>query len=322
MCQRCTARHNQDEAGKYRFACQARNQGEAIMKQAYQSINIRKAGLDLIEHVNRVIDDYQDAGYTLTLRQIYYQLVAGAIIENTETSYKNIGNLINNGRLAGLIDWEAIEDRTRVIRKQSAWDSPAQILQDAARAYQRNLWETQDNYIEIWVEKDALIAVVEQAANQFNCPCFSCRGYSSQTAIHDAAMRFIEKAEQGKDCILIYLGDHDPSGLDMTRDIRERLIGFDARVDVRRIALNQDQVDLYKPPVNPAKITDSRAKEYIAKHGIHSWELDALSPEVIGGLIANAIEINLDQKRFNRAKEQQESERQALQAAILSINTQ
>jgi len=139
--------------------------------------------------------------------------------------------------------------------------------------------------------------------------------------MHDAAMRFIEKTEQGKDCVLIYLGDHDPSGLDMTRDIRDRLFLFGAVVDVRRIALNRDQIDLYKPPVNPAKITDTRAKEYIVKHGEHSWELDALKPEVIDALITGAIKNNLDQKRFEQTKKRQESERQALQEAILSIGT-
>ena len=288
------------------------------MKQHYQNIRIGKKGLGLIEHINSIIDEYKEAGHTLTLRQVYYQLVAGAIIENTERCYKNLGNLINNGRLAGLIDWDAVEDRTRRLRKEPTWDSPAEILEIAAQQYQRDLWETQDNYIETWVEKDALIAVVEKAASRLNCPCFSCRGYTSQTAMHDAALRFIKKVEQGKECILIYLGDHDPSGLDMTRDIQERLNRFGASVDVRRIALNRDHIELYNPPVNPAKITDNRSKGYIDKHGKHSWELDALKPEVIDTLITGAIKINLDQKRFDEAKERQESERQALKTAILS----
>jgi hypothetical protein len=139
--------------------------------------------------------------------------------------------------------------------------------------------------------------------------------------MHDAAMRFIEASESGKDCILIYLGDHDPSGLDMTRDISERLAGFRATVDVRRIALNREQIDCYNPPVNPAKLTDTRAKAYIAKHGEHSWELDALKPDVIDALITDAIKMNLDQRKFDQAIERQESEQQALQAAIRSFDT-
>jgi hypothetical protein len=286
------------------------------MKQAYQNIRIGKPGLRLIEHVNQIIAEYRAAGYTLTLRQVYYQLVAGAVIENTERCYKNVGNLINNGRLVGYIDWDAIEDRTRNVRTQPTWDSPAQILEIAAEQYRRDLWETQDNYLEVWVEKDALVAIVEDVASRFHVPCLSCRGYTSQTAMHDAAERFIKKSGQGKNCILIHLGDHDPSGLDMTRDISERLAGFGARVDVKRIALNRDQIDRYKPPVNPAKITDTRARTYIAEHGKHSWELDALPPEVIDALITKTIKISLDQKRFDVAKAQQESERQALRTMI------
>ena len=291
------------------------------MKQSYQKIQIRQKGLELIGHVNGVIDEYQAAGHSLTLRQIYYQLVAKAIIENTMKSYKSFGNHVKNGRLTGHIDWEAIEDRTRMVRIPPAWNSPAEILEVAAKQYQRNLWETQENYLEIWVEKNAQIVIVESAANRFNCPCFACIGYSSVTAMHGAAMRFIEKTEQGKDCILIYLGDHDPSGMNMTQDIRERLAGFHANVDVRRIALNRDQIDFYKPPPYPAKITDTRAKEYIAKHGEYSWELDALKPDVIDTLIADAIKMNLDQKRFDQAIERQESERQALQTMIRSCET-
>ena len=292
------------------------------MKQSYQSIRIGKQGLALIEHVNQTIDEYRAAGYTFTLRQVYYQLVAGAIIENTKKSYKNFGNHVKNGRLAGYIDWSAIEDRTRIFRKPPAWDSPAQILKVAAEQYKRDLWEPQDNYVEVWVEKDAQIAIVESAASRFNCPCFACRGFSSVTATREAALRFIKKTEQGKDCILIYLGDHDPSGMNITQVIGKHLTLFGATVDVRRIALNRDHIDLYKPPPYPAKITDTRSKDYIAKHGNHSWELDALKPDVIDALITDAIEINLDRKRFNQAIERQESERQSLQAIVSDFNTE
>ena len=292
------------------------------MKERYQSIRIGKEGLERIDRINGIIAEYQKAGYTLTLRQVYYQLVARAIIENTEKSYTNVGNLVNNGRLAGLIDWDAIEDRTREIRMQPTWDSPAEILEVAAKEYRINLWAYQPNYLEVWVEKDALIAVVEKAANRFNVPCFSCRGYTSQTAMYESAMRFIDESNGGKECVLIYLGDHDPSGLDMTRDIRERLSLFGAKVDVRRIALNRDQIELYSPPVNPAKITDTRAKEYIKEHGVHSWELDALKPDVIDGLIADAIKVSLDQEMFDYAKRKEGNERQSLRELVLSIDKQ
>lgn len=121
-------------------------------KIQYQDINIRHEGLKKIMIVNDIIDDYTKQGYTLTLRQIYYQLVSNNVIENSEKSYNNLGNLINNGKLTGLIDWEAIEDRTRYLRKNSHWNNPDEIIKTAARSYKKDLWETQSFYLEVWIE--------------------------------------------------------------------------------------------------------------------------------------------------------------------------
>jgi len=141
----------------------------------YEDINIQRLGLALIEQINAIIAEYEKAGYALTLRQAYYQLVSRDLIPNTENSYKNIGNLINSGRLAGLIDWNAIEDRTRYSRARPHWTSPSEIIESAASQYHRDLWEGQSRYVETWVEKDALIGIVEQAAKRLDCPSFSCR---------------------------------------------------------------------------------------------------------------------------------------------------
>ena len=276
--------------------------------EQYEIINIHSAGLALIDHINGIIAEYEAAGYTLTLRQIYYQLVSRDIIENGLKSYKRIGNLAKNGRLAGLIDWDAIEDRTRKHRALPHWASPAEIVRDAAKQYRRDLWEGQDRYCEVWVEKDALIGIVEQASASLDCSCFSCRGFSSLSAMWEAAQRFIEKTKQGKECVIIHLGDHDPSGVEMTNDIKKHLKLFGADVYVNRIALNMQQIEEYNPPPNLAKETDTRFKKYKAKHGTLSWELDALKPEVLDSIITGAIKSNLDQKLYNEAIEQQEME--------------
>jgi hypothetical protein len=276
----------------------------------------------LIDQINEIISEYEAAGYSLTLRQVYYQLVSRDLIENTEKSYKNIGSLVSNGRLAGLIDWNAIEDRTRQHRSLPHWETPAEIVQGAANQYRRNLWEGQDRYCEVWVEKDALIGIVEQAADRLDTPCFSCRGYTSQSAMWAAAIRFIDKADEGRECVIIHLGDHDPSGIDMTRDIIDRLVHFGARVDVQRIALNMPQIKQYKPPPNPAKETDTRVEGYKKIYGLHSWELDALKPEILDQLITDAIKNNLDQKLYDLAIDRQEQERQSIMALLPVIKRQ
>ena len=277
----------------------------------YQDINIRPAGRKLIDQVNGIIAAYRAQNYSLTLRQVYYQLVSKNAIENNERSYKSLGVLVSNGRLAGLIDWLAIEDRTRFIRSLSHWETPQEIIESAANSYHIDLWQDQPCYIESWVEKDALIGIVEQSASRYDVSSFSCRGYVSSTEMWEASRRYM--AQRHKHCILLHLGDHDPSGLDMTRDISERLQLFGACVDVQRIALNVEQVERYNPPPNPAKTTDRRFDGYVKQYGPHSWELDALEPGILATLITDNIEMNLDQKLYQAMLDQEEYERQRIQ---------
>lgn len=257
-------------------------------KIQYKEINFQKKSLDLIELVNQVVDEYSAQGYELTLRQVYYQLVARGYIPNNERSYKNVGSLINDGRLAGLIDWHSVTDRTRNLRKESHWDNPADVIASARYSYNLDKWKGQPNYVEVWVEKDALVDIVGQACSPLDTPYFSCRGYTSQSEMWSAAQRFIRQ-EQREKRIIIHLGDHDPSGIDMTRDIQERLELFGADVYVKRVALTMNQIQTYNPPPNPAKITDSRASKYIDQFGDESWELDALEPKVITDLIKKQV---------------------------------
>ena len=145
------------------------------MKIKYKDISFREKSLELIGLVNKVINEYSKQGYELTLRQAYYQLVARGYIENNERSYKNIGNLINDGRLAGLIDWYAITDRTRNLRTNSHWDKPAEVIESARYSFLLDKWKYQPNYVEVWVEKDALVDIVAKACKPLDVPFFSCR---------------------------------------------------------------------------------------------------------------------------------------------------
>ena len=265
------------------------------MKIKYEDRKFNQQSLKLIEHVNSIVEEYSSQHYDLTLRQAYYQLVSRGFIENSEKSYKRIGELINNARLAGLIDWDAITDRTRYLRGGGYCLTPAEIINANARNFNINKWTNQPNYVEIWVEKDALINVVGRACYDTDTPYFSCKGYCSQSEMWQAAQRFRSKANfEGR--YIIYLGDHDPSGIDMTRDISDRMKLFGARVEIQRIALTMEQIQLFNPPPNPAKIKDTRANSYIKQFGETSWELDALEPRFIESLIDSAIRPLIDEK--------------------------
>ena len=286
-----------------------------MAKIFYQLTKFRDPALHVIARANQILEEYAEKGYDLTLRQLYYQFVARGLIDNNQREYKNLGSIVNDARLCGLIDWDHIVDRTRNVRKNAHWSSPSDIVKTCAQQFQIDKWAGQRSRIEVWIEKDALIGVVERVCRKLDIPYFSCRGYVSQSEIHEAALdRYKPWMAEGQDVVILHLGDHDPSGIDMSRDIADRLLMFQAHVDLRRIALNMDQVRRYNPPPNPAKITDSRATKYIEEHGDESWELDALSPEVIEDLITSEVDDIIDQETFDvaLASEQEMRDRLAL----------
>lgn len=279
----------------------------------YVSKNFSAAVIGVITQANDIIEEYAAQGFALTLRQLYYQFVARDLIPNTQQSYKRIGKIVNDGRLAGAIDWEAITDRTRNLRSNSHWGSPASIIRSAAEGYEIDKWSKQPARVEVWIEKDALVGVIEAVCERNDVPFFSCRGYNSQSEMWRASQRLRLYSVKGQNSIIIHLGDHDPSGKDMTRDTIDRLQIFTPNtIEVRRIALNMDQVEEYGPPPNPTKITDSRAADYIAEFGHESWELDALEPSVIVGLIQKEIDDIKHGPTWNKSVDREDEERQLL----------
>lgn len=276
------------------------------MKIAYKKGRLGPERLHLVAIAEAIVKEYQRQGYKLTLRQLYYQFVARDEIPNTVQSYKRLGDIINEARLLGLISWEAIEDRTRNLESLSTWRSPHEIVDACGRSYRMDLWDSQLHRIEVWVEKEALAGVVERAARQWRVPFLSCRGYTSQSEMWGAGQRLQRHIRHGQRVVILHLGDHDPSGIDMSRDIEDRLRMFvdggggvlgdyEDSVTFTRIALNYDQVEQYGPPPNPAKTTDARFAAYEREYGTESWELDALPPAVLNELIQDEI-----QKYINR----------------------
>jgi len=284
-----------------------------MSKRTYIHKCFQAASLVRISQVNEIIAEYLEQGFKLTLRQTYYQLVARDLIPNTMRSYKQLGDIINDGRLAGMIDWNAIEDRTRNMQCNSHWSSPNEIVGACARQFRFDLWADQDNYCEVWVEKEALIGVLEDICTKFDVPYFACKGYTSQSEMWSAAQRLIRCEDEGKCTFIIHLGDHDPSGIDMTRDIQDRLRLFESEVEVRRIALNFNQVENYNLPPNPAKATDARYESYRVLFGDESWELDSLKPSVIGDLIRDEVESLLDKDVWEKSIVRQDEARRQLE---------
>lgn len=348
-------------------------------KIAYEPWKPGDDALYVVQEAERIIGVMRDQGFDLTLRQMYYQFVAhdlfpsdrtwvqndrGAWVRdengtpNAEPNYKWLGGILNRARLAGLLDWNSMVDRTRSIAGVGYFQTVEDLVTDLALYHSVDHWADQDDYMEVWVEKEALIQVVERAASRYGCPYFACRGYVSQSEQWAAANRLRAQVEQGKRVTVLHLGDHDPSGVDMSRDIRDRIRTFTTQdylndnfgyvtrfagmsleaaregvpttaiekamaartayddsppITVKRIALNMDQIVQYDPPPNPAKLTDSRSKEYVLEHGDQSWELDALDPATLVDLIDAEIQDVIDAPRWAARAAIQREEREALQ---------
>ena len=279
---------------------------------AYEDWNPSLKSMQLIELADGICEEYAEQGYDLTLRQLYYQFVARDYLPNNQRSYSNLGRVIDRARKAGLLDWKYIIDRTRNLMGFNTVENPGELIAQQQWRYHLDLWEGQPERVEVWVEKEALAGVIARTANRYGVDYFSCRGYVSQSELHAAAQRHQSYEDEGQQVTVIHLGDHDPSGIDMTRDVQHRLQLFCAATTVERIALNWEQIDQYNPPPNPAKLTDSRAQGYIEEFGGSSWELDALDPDTLDGLIREAIERHMDREKFEARKRLQAAGRTQL----------
>lgn len=292
------------------------------MKVCFIERNFRPDSLLLIQQANDIIEEYTAQGFRLTLRQLYYQMVARDLLPNKVQSYDRLGAIVNDARYAGLIDWAAIEDRTRNVKSLSHWTNPADIINSAASSFALDKWEGQPYRPEIWIEKEALAGVVERAATMNDVHYLSCRGYMSASEMYEAAKRIRRRrTADDQETVIIYLGDHDPSGLDMSNsDIPKRFEIFLSRsgqepVRVNRVALNWPQIRAYNPPPNPAKETDSRFTQYQAQFGDESWELDALEPNVLLEIIQDAIDEIKDFELFEQMQEREARDREVLTKA-------
>lgn len=275
----------------------------------YSPKRFAPAHQDLIDHANAICNEYAAQNLVLTLRQVYYQFVARGLLPNKQSEYKRLGSILGDARMAGVMDWDFLIDRTRNVVSPPHWDSPSDLIDRAAAQYRTDLWHTQHERVHVWVEKDAAIGVIEGVCDLNSIPYFSCRGYTSVSELWSAAQRIRYDIENGDRVTVLHIGDHDPSGLDMTRDIEERLRLFIAKDwlatwgqalprpvthrdiklhmrehmrqqgglitdqqapwSIHRIALNRDQVERYSPPPNPAKTTDARFHKYVSDTGLH-----------------------------------------------------
>jgi hypothetical protein len=250
-----------------------------------------------------------------TLRQLYYQATVRKLVDKTEAQYDAVGRQLVAMRRAGEIPYSWIADNTRWMRKPRTYSGLKNMLVVTQQTYRRAIWDTQDAYVEIWLEKEALAGVLYEITARWDVPLMVTRGYPSTSFLYEAAEAI---QDQGKPAYLYYFGDHDPSGVDISRDTERRLREFcDDRGDAvplhfERVAVNRQQIIDLDLPTRPTKKTDSRSKSFEGE----SVEVDAIRPDLLREMVEARILRHIDHEALQRLQIVEAAERETLGTII------
>lgn len=251
-------------------------------------------------------------GHPMTVRQVYYQLVAQQLIDNNRSQYQAVSTLLVNARQSGAVPWEWIEDRNRRPRAVNMWGDLGDFITTVRNAYRRDVWQDQPSYLEVWLEKDALSGIFEDALRPYGVTLNVGRGYDGWDSIHNAAERFGD----GDGMTILYFGDFDPSGEDMVRSLVERLAFFDCKPEVIKCALTLADVRQYNLPPDFTKKTDTRSAAFVARWGDVSVELDALPAQTLRARLISEVEARIDTAALQETRRQETAERQRLNGLL------
>ena len=307
---------------------------------------------DILNHAQQIAAQYQAQGLSLTVRQLYYQFVARGLLPSGQNEYKKIVDTLSKARYAGKFDNDLIEDRTRTVHKgdftrddtrvgRGMNKAAAWIRQMPIWALDRDRWYGQHTHVSVWVEKEALAGIFETTCNELGVSWLACKGCPSVSAIWDWIKGAREAKEYGggdedfHQSVILYFGDHDPTGFMIPRAAHEGIEKLQCsdrnqeswfpsweepnqlNVTVKRVALNMDQVQQYNPPPFWAKTSDTRYKGYVREHGTtDAWELDALDPSVLRSLIESEVDAYFDEEIHEANRELIDEKRDEMRARM------
>ena len=289
---------------------------------------------ELVEESKTILEDYEGK---ITLRQLYYRLVAKHFIENTINSYKRLSRILVEARLNGEIPYEAFEDRTRIAEGEDRhfftpenffayfrdeYEGAEETFRETAQRYELPLWYAQENYVEVWVEKQALQNIFKEVAEKYGVTLAVCRGYPSATFLYEAQQRIEESRVDAdghdRDIVILYFGDYDPTGEDIPRHIKQSL-EEDFNMDIwhfEKVALTIEQIEDLNLPPEPTKKSDSRSIKFIEAHGDMAVELDAVEPRTLTHMIETSIQRFFDADAYETRRQVQEDYRNRIEGWI------
>lgn len=286
-------------------------------KQAYRSRSTkrgRRTGAEM-HAIRQAIYRLLAQDHPMTCRQIFYRLVSSGVIQKTEAEYKaTVIRLLGAMRWDGHIPFGWIADSTRWMRKPQTFTNLEQALRRTLEHYRRALWDNQFAYVEVWLEKDALAGVVVEVTSQWDVPLMVTRGYPSLTYLYEAAETIKAKA---KPVYLYYLGDWDPSGLDISRTVEEgiRELAPNAEVYFERVAVTPEQINDWSLPTRPTKQSDTRSHRFQGE----SVEVDAIPPSTLRDLVEVCIIKHINADALEKLEVIEESERTIFQRIVAEV---
>lgn len=266
-----------------------------------------------MQAIRDAIQEVLREDHPATVRSTFYRLVSAGVVPKTEQAYKNIViRLLVDMRLKGEIPYHWIADHTRWRHGGSGFMSVGDWLKESLETYRLDLWRDQECYVEVWSEKDALTGVLLPVTDPLCVPLMVCRGYPSITYLASAAATI---RSAGKPAVLYYLGDHDPSGVNIPTFVERSLRQFAPRAEIvfKRIAVTEMQIESLGLPTRPTKKSDSRAKNFVGE----SVEVDAIPPGDLRELVQRHIESHIDPVVLERLRREEDAGREALQAIRL-----
>jgi hypothetical protein len=247
----------------------------------------------------------------MTIRQLFYRLVSQATIENRLPDYQRVSKAMTKARKDGRVPYEWIVDRSRSSYHNPGWsglEGLGRVIENTLINYRRDYWQEQPALVEVWCEKDAVTGSIQELCDEFGVRIEPIRGFDSTTKIHEAGERFSDALDSGKNLAILYLGDHDPSGKDIERDLWKRLgdhlppeVYSTSRRSISRLAIFAGDIKQFKLPPLKVKTKDPRAGGFLKVHGNAAVELDALPPTELRRRIREAIESRIDYEAWNRA---------------------
>lgn len=256
----------------------------------------------VVKEAEQIVRSY-DTG--VTLRQLYYRLVALQRIPNNVNTYKHLSRKTAQARREGW--FPSLIDRTRFVERFDSWDHGKDSVEQMIAAFRLDRTTDQPYQIYLGVEKHGLTEQLMHWFGHMGLPILALGGYSSQTFV-DTVIKVVER--DGRDSVLLYAGDFDPSGMDIDRDFKERTECFD---QVVRIGLNRKLVDKFELPPAPGKATDSRSAQFMLEHGeLVQVELDALPPEELRKLYQRHIDKFWEPKTYERVLAAEKVQREHL----------